>query len=689
MTSRATKVHDMKTTTKKPEPIMTNPPSLEGESDAPPFEACGLLNPEGSETRINLTPDGDTFYLPNVLAEAHGWAGPSPDETMANVAKVCEGLWNPRDRLRMKIYGKWKTLPRDKVFMGAYEAIEGSDNEAMVPIYRYSGNTGKAVKAKDSKDDGGSESDDSESESERESERESDDGNGSGSYDGDDASEGKKEVDGEAYIPVVHSWEGTIVADIARHLSALTGFNFNQVVANRFVGGSDHISYHHDKRRDMAEGTPIATLTLCEEDGQRQMHLRRVRPRKGKALTYTLEMGSLYMIGDKTNQTHKHEIPKRPGVTGVRYSLTFRCIETAQRVTVVRLASGIASYERMTVLTPEEGHFRGFASEKRIVCDMDTCNAVGAQAETRRKEARVAQLQFVEAWGRLVDDLGVKVPERTIQRLGDHVKRALGERGFDKDAITRFMTDVKVRLRKNVDVSCLGAYRYSVVLRRLIPLGEEGTRLREWLETSGATAAHVASIVHHKKTHTERVRELKRLEAEDRAKEADVRRKEEKEEEDFLWDSESSDDEITVDEPEAKQPEAKASPKASAEGAKNSPKGKKQDDAGNKRQPKKRTVATKSTSDAPKPMKRAKSEEVEELRQCVWPIPFMQTIVKHSTADAFLGAFPTADKDRVESQWEHVMNQVRHHLATWKEVYDWVNEIQEAWKLPLDWQLPS
>ena len=285
----------------------------------PALEARERLNPKGSEARINLTPDGDSFYLPSVLAEAHGWTGPPPADTMAEVAQVCEGLWNPRERMGMSIFGKWNPLPRDKVFMGAYEAIDGCEGEAMVPIYRYSGNTGKR----------------------------------------------KSTTGRDAYIPVVHCWGGTIVEDIARHLSALTGFVYNQVVINHYRDGSDHISYHVDKRRDMAPGVPITTLSLCEEGGERPILLRRENPTRGDVVSQTLAMGDVYAIGYETNVTHKHCIPKRMGVRVARTSMTFRRIDTAQRVRVVVLASGMMSYERLTVLCPCEGYFSGSKVETK------------------------------------------------------------------------------------------------------------------------------------------------------------------------------------------------------------------------------------------------------------------------------------------------------------------------------------
>ena len=75
--------------------------------------------------------------------------------------------------------------------------------------------------------------------------------------------------------------------DLRGAVSAHLGVRFNGVLLNHYANGQDYVSPHADDERDLAEGAPIACVSLGET---RDFVLRH---RDGRVFTVPLEMAAL------------------------------------------------------------------------------------------------------------------------------------------------------------------------------------------------------------------------------------------------------------------------------------------------------------------------------------------------------------------------------------------------------------
>ena len=97
--------------------------------------------------------------------------------------------------------------------------------------------------------------------------------------------------------------------------------SFNGVLLNLYESGEDHVSFHADDERDMADDVPIVAVSLGAKRDFVFKH------ENGNRYTLPLDDGSLVVMGGITQKVSKHSIPKRASVTDPRVSLTFRqCI---------------------------------------------------------------------------------------------------------------------------------------------------------------------------------------------------------------------------------------------------------------------------------------------------------------------------------------------------------------------------
>lgn len=99
------------------------------------------------------------------------------------------------------------------------------------------------------------------------------------------------------YIPVINSW-GPILKELRDKIEKQIGQHCNHLVANRYLNGNDHISYHHDKERDFVEGSKVLTISLGEP---RYLYLKKY----DQVEKIMLEPGSLFILGPKTNREWK------------------------------------------------------------------------------------------------------------------------------------------------------------------------------------------------------------------------------------------------------------------------------------------------------------------------------------------------------------------------------------------------
>jgi alkylated DNA repair dioxygenase AlkB len=112
--------------------------------------------------------------------------------------------------------------------------------------------------------------------------------------------------------------ESILVA--ARRVIAHAAVPFNSVGLNLYRDGRDSVAPHSDHLDGIAEGFPIALLSL---GATRRMRMGAKTPR-GRALHVDLENGSLLMMSFATQLHYTHGIPKTGKPVGERISLAFR-----------------------------------------------------------------------------------------------------------------------------------------------------------------------------------------------------------------------------------------------------------------------------------------------------------------------------------------------------------------------------
>lgn len=102
-------------------------------------------------------------------------------------------------------------------------------------------------------------------------------------------------------------------------IAALCGHAFNYALVNWYRSGDDYIGWHSDKVSDLAPGSTIASLSL---GAARPFQLR--ERAGGETREVVLADGSLLLMRGTCQQFYKHSLPRRRGVLGVRYNVTFR-----------------------------------------------------------------------------------------------------------------------------------------------------------------------------------------------------------------------------------------------------------------------------------------------------------------------------------------------------------------------------
>lgn len=98
---------------------------------------------------------------------------------------------------------------------------------------------------------------------------------------------------------------------------------YNAVLCNLYRNGDDSVGLHADAEPEM--GPVIGSVSLGAE------RLFRFKRKDGTvAFSERLAHGSLLIMAGNTQKDFKHDLPKEPGVTEPRISLTFRKIENKQ-----------------------------------------------------------------------------------------------------------------------------------------------------------------------------------------------------------------------------------------------------------------------------------------------------------------------------------------------------------------------
>ncbi|KAM4827090.1 DNA oxidative demethylase ALKBH2 isoform 2-T4 [Thomomys bottae] len=120
-----------------------------------------------------------------------------------------------------------------------------------------------------------------------------------------------------------------VLERVRDRVSDMTGQTFNFVLINRYKDGCDHIGEHRDDERELAPGSPIASVSFgaCRDFFFRHKASRgKPGSRPGEVVRLQLAHGSLLMMNHPTNSHWYHSLPIRKKVLAPRVNLTFRKI---------------------------------------------------------------------------------------------------------------------------------------------------------------------------------------------------------------------------------------------------------------------------------------------------------------------------------------------------------------------------
>jgi alkylated DNA repair dioxygenase AlkB len=113
------------------------------------------------------------------------------------------------------------------------------------------------------------------------------------------------------------------VAALRDAVAASLGFEITNGLLNRYPTGDHTIGWHTDDVDILAAGTPIAIVSL---GAPRTLRLRSGDGSDASPFAYELvrlEPGSLFVMSQALQHTHKHAIKREPGA-GERISITLR-----------------------------------------------------------------------------------------------------------------------------------------------------------------------------------------------------------------------------------------------------------------------------------------------------------------------------------------------------------------------------
>jgi alkylated DNA repair dioxygenase AlkB len=110
------------------------------------------------------------------------------------------------------------------------------------------------------------------------------------------------------------------ILDAARRVVDSLGASFNSVGLNLYRDGQDSVAPHNDHLNELADGFPIALVSL---GATRRMTIRAKAPPR-RVIHVDLEPGSLLVMGYLTQIHYTHGVPKTTDPVGERISLAFR-----------------------------------------------------------------------------------------------------------------------------------------------------------------------------------------------------------------------------------------------------------------------------------------------------------------------------------------------------------------------------
>lgn len=121
---------------------------------------------------------------------------------------------------------------------------------------------------------------------------------------------------------------------LMKRVARAAGGPLNCVLLNYYRDGRDSMGWHSDDERELGPEPLIASLSL---GATRRFDLRH-KTNPGLTWRTDLAHGSLLLMGGRTQQHWRHQLPKQRGVNAGRINLTFRFIAAGQG-SPVRLGS--------------------------------------------------------------------------------------------------------------------------------------------------------------------------------------------------------------------------------------------------------------------------------------------------------------------------------------------------------------
>lgn len=111
---------------------------------------------------------------------------------------------------------------------------------------------------------------------------------------------------------------------IKKRIEDATNCEFNSVLLNWYRDGKDSLSWHADDEKELGIDPVIASANFGET---RDFQLRCNLNNEWK-INIPLKHGTLLVMRGELQRHWKHAVPKRSGVNGSRFNLTFRNIKT-------------------------------------------------------------------------------------------------------------------------------------------------------------------------------------------------------------------------------------------------------------------------------------------------------------------------------------------------------------------------
>lgn len=177
---------------------------------------------------------------------------------------------------------------------------------------------------------------------------------------------------GQTYESMIHYKTIDTVPGLSAVVSRFSDLvQVNHVIGTRYEKGSDTIGYHQDKMDDIQPNTFIPILSF---GAQRDLTLRKVKEKEPWA-RLTMEAGSLFLLGPKTNEEHEHSIPPLADHSapdekcGERISLVLRHIATMVTLSEIKKRAALAPVERVKRQVQKEEKKKRKAAELLIEHD--------------------------------------------------------------------------------------------------------------------------------------------------------------------------------------------------------------------------------------------------------------------------------------------------------------------------------